>query len=226
MSANAGPDTWSVQSLLGHETFSRPDASPTLFAAARAVLDVDFWQNLRKVCRSTCLFDKASTPHSRWCVRLQLLVLESASINVNSDLFEFARFLICCVLTDGGSSVLSPSSRIDHVWHAAMLFNAEFAALGRRMNGGSEIRHFPLRKFEGASARSERLARTRLQYFRLFGKSPPADIWDEDDERSAAESMVPPRPSPPAVDSTAAASKITEAMSPPSEFSHYVLHLA
>ena len=107
------------------------------------------------------------------------------------DMFEFARFLLCCALSEGGSSSLSPSARVDVVWHEALLFPKAYAALCDSLTGGKGlIDHDPLRAYRCGEARDARRVRTCSEYVRIIGESPPDEIWME---RCPALSGVPKR---------------------------------
>lgn len=102
------------------------------------------------------------------------------------DLFEFARFVICCSLTPGGSAVLSPPARIDEIWHCALLFSAPYGRLSAALGGDKGlIDHHPLRAYEGGEERAARRARAHTAYAGIFGEQPPPECWSDELERSS-----------------------------------------
>ena len=112
-----------------------------------------------------------------YTARSQLLLKQGAG-STYRDVFEFARFLLLCATSSEGSAGLSPSSRVDVVWHAALLFPKAYAVACESMGVGI-VDHYPLRAFESEAARSERLSRTRVKYAHVFGSEPPAECWRE-----------------------------------------------
>jgi hypothetical protein len=142
------PDAWSVNSILG------PAGTKHLVTPARALLSFD------------------------WSETLRLVSLENgSSFPTERAAFEFARFLLLAA-HEKGSTNLSPSDKVDKVWHTLLLAPASYSKLCTSICG-ILIDHYPLRAYGPPAERSMRLTHTVAQYQSVFGEAAPADVWGE-----------------------------------------------
>jgi hypothetical protein len=109
-------------------------------------------------------FEKRLARENRWTISF-----------AHRAIIEYRRFLILAV--EAGHAV-TPSDQVDQVWHLHLTYTRSYwdDLCGEIL--GRPLHHGPTR---GGSAEKRRYhdqyEETRLSYRRLFGESPPEDIW-------------------------------------------------
>eukprot|EP01083_Nonionella_stella_P044527 119856_1 len=89
---------------------------------------------------------------------------------------EYAKFLVLKIHTnDYEHKLLSPSAKIDQMWHLHLLHPTQYYSFCRRYANGHIINHYPDAKNDGQQPL--RLQNTIRIYRETFG-APPSHIWE------------------------------------------------
>ena len=96
---------------------------------------------------------------------------------------EYKRF---CFLAVTSGHVVTPSDAVDQAWHLHLSYSRDYWQRFCPRVLGRELHHEPTTGGAGQKQlHFEQYARTLQSYERIFGRSPPADLWPE-----AARSLI------------------------------------
>uniref|UniRef100_A0A7S0TE76 Uncharacterized protein n=1 Tax=Elphidium margaritaceum TaxID=933848 RepID=A0A7S0TE76_9EUKA len=93
------------------------------------------------------------------------------------EMKEYARFLVLKLKKrDFNHRHLSPSMKVDRIWHSHLLFPKQYFAFCKKYANGAILDHNPNAKND--TNRNERYSNTLLFYFQVFKQQPPQNVWE------------------------------------------------
>lgn len=142
--------------------------------------DDPLWQKIRDFVLddpdSAFPFTRRLARENRWTLGFAIRVVR-----------EYRRFLF---LSKRAGHVVSPSDEVDQAWHLHLIYTRSYWDELCRDVLESPLHHGPTRGGQDESMKFHELyERTKASYERIFGQTPPPDIWPPTAERFVSDGV-------------------------------------